>query len=45
MKTSTETLAELFTQMAYDFQTICDDFDDAIGKPTGTIDDYLKPKK
>lgn len=45
MKTSTESLSELFTQIGYDFQVICDDFADATGKPTGTIDDYLKPQK
>jgi hypothetical protein len=44
MKTNTETLAELFTQMGYDFQVICDDFADATGKPTGTINDYLDAK-
>jgi hypothetical protein len=44
MKTSTETLAELFTNMAYDIQTICDDFADATGKPTKTIDEFLNEK-
>ena len=42
---TTESLAELFALMGYDLQVICDEFADATGKPTGTIDDYLKPKK
>jgi len=45
MKTSKETLQELFVEIGYCFQVICDDFADATGKPTGTIDDYLKDDK
>ena len=43
MKTDKNTsLQELFVQMGYDLQVICDEFDDLRNKPTGTIDDYLK---
>ena len=34
-------LLELFTQMGYDIQVICDEYADAMGKPTGTINDYI----
>ena len=39
-----KSLAELFTQMGYDIQVMCDDFADATGKPTGTINDYLNER-
>ena len=43
MKTDKNTsLQELFVQMGYDLQVICDEFADLRNKPTGTIDDYLK---
>jgi len=45
MKKDTKTLAELFTDMSYSFQVICDDFADATGKPTIKIDDFLKEEK
>jgi len=45
MKKDTKTLAELFTDMSYSFQVICDDFADATGKPTSKIDDFLKEEK
>ena len=45
MKKDTKSLAELFTQIGYDFQVICDDFADATGKPTSKIDDFLKEDK
>jgi hypothetical protein len=45
MKTNEQSpLLELFTQMGYDIQVFCDDCADAMGKPTGTIYDYLKDK-
>ena len=40
-----KSLLELFTQMGYDIQVMCDDFADATGKPTGTINDYLEDDK
>ena len=42
MKTSTELLRELFTEIAYDIQTITDEYADERGMPTQTIDEYLK---
>ena len=41
MTNKLSSLAELFTQMGYDIQVICDDFADATGKTTGTINDYI----
>lgn len=40
MKTE-KSLPEIFTDIYYSFQQICDDFADATGKPTQNIDDYL----
>jgi len=42
MKTNTETLQELFVEIGYAFQVICDDYADKNNIPTGTVDDYLK---
>ena len=42
MKDNKQTLAELFTDMAYSLQVICDDFADATGKPTSKINEFLK---
>lgn len=45
MKTGTETLRELFIQMAYDIQVICDEYADLHGKPTSTIDVWSEDGK
>ncbi|EAR14051.1 hypothetical protein [Robiginitalea biformata] len=44
MKDQHQTLAELFANIGYAFAEICDDFADATGKPTKTIDEFLNDK-
>jgi len=45
MKKNDKSLAELFADMAYSFQVICDEFADTTGKPTSKIDEFLKEDK
>ena len=41
MKSSTEILRELFVDMAYDIQSICDEYAEKNNIPTKTINEYL----
>lgn len=41
MKTNIEILREMFVQMAYEIQEMCDDYADKNNIPTKTIDDYI----